>query len=92
MLRGVLLSHYGPRWAGPLLTQNLPGGSPDGGFAVLDFLNAAARAATPAIPTTRPTTRRRKSGRWRNRRASRTSQILGEPEWRVLLLLAGRFT
>jgi SAM-dependent methyltransferase len=48
--RGVLLSHYGRRWTPALLREVHRSLAPDCGFAVLDFLNAAARHRYPSNP------------------------------------------
>ena len=48
--RGILLSHYGHRWVVPLLRQVHEVLLPDGGFAILDFLNSLTRHDYPANP------------------------------------------
>jgi SAM-dependent methyltransferase len=47
--RGVLLSHYGERWA-PVLFREIRRVLVPGGFALLDFLNAEARRLFPSNP------------------------------------------
>jgi len=88
--RGILLSHYGPRWVVPLLVQIREALSPDEGFAILDFLNADSRHDYPANPDNKTyyTAEQILSGA--HEAGFRRSSILGEPNRRILMLLAER--
>jgi len=88
--RGILLSHYGDRWVVPLLRQVKEVLLPDGGFAVLDFLNALTRHDYPANPDNKTYFTAEQIQSRANEAGFRNSSILGEPNRRVLLLLAER--
>ncbi len=88
--RGILLSHYGQRWGVPLLRQVREVLVPDGGFAILDFLNALARYDYPANPDNKTYYTAEQIQSYSNEAGFRRSTILGEPDRRVLLLLAER--
>jgi SAM-dependent methyltransferase len=86
--RGILLSHYGDRWVGPLLGQVHEILLPDGGFAILDFLNALARHQYPANPENKSYYTAEQIQSQAREAGFRRASILGEPDRRVLLLLA----
>jgi SAM-dependent methyltransferase len=86
--RGILLSHYGDRWVAPLLAQVREILSPDGGFAILDFLNALTRHDYPANPDNKTYYTAEQIRCQADEAGFRRSSILGEPNRRVLLLLA----
>jgi SAM-dependent methyltransferase len=86
--RGVLLSHYGRCWAGPLLTQVRQALLPGGGFAMLDFLNAAAQRRYPGNPNNKTYYEAAEIESLAKQAGFQRVAILGEPERRVLLLLA----
>jgi len=88
--RGILLSHYGHRWVVPLLGQVRDVLSPDGGFAILDFLNALTRHDFPANPDNKTYYTAEQIRSQADEAGFRRSTILGEPSRRVLLLLAER--
>jgi SAM-dependent methyltransferase len=85
--RGVLLSHYGRRWATVLLEQARQAVLPDGGFALLDFLNAAARDAYPANPANKAYFHADEMELLGRQAGFGRTRVLGGPERRVLLLL-----
>jgi SAM-dependent methyltransferase len=86
--RGILLSHYGPRWAPLLLRQVQQALVPDGGFAILDFLNAAARHAYPCNPGNKTYFHSAEIEALARAAGFRRARILGQPQRRVLLVLA----
>jgi SAM-dependent methyltransferase len=86
--RGILLSHYGDRWVVPLLCQVHEVLVPDGGFAILDFLNALTRYDYSANPDNKTYYTAEQIRSQADEAGFRRSTILGEPERRVLLLLA----
>lgn len=88
--RGILLSHYGRRLAAPLLGQVCGILSPDGGFAILDFLNARSRGDYAANPDNKTYYTAEEIQAEAVRAGFRRATILGEPDRRVLLLLAER--
>jgi len=88
--RGILLSHYGERWAVPLLRQICEVLVPDEGFAILDFLNARARSGFPTNPDNKTYFMAEQIGSYAKAAGFRQGSILGAPERRVLLLLAER--
>ena len=61
---------------------------PDGGFAILDFLNALTRHDYPANPDNKTYYTAEQIRVQANEAGFRRSTILGEPNRRVLLLLA----
>jgi SAM-dependent methyltransferase len=88
--RGILLSHYGQRWAVPLLRQIREVLLADGGFAILDFLNAVTRSDYLANPDNKTYFMPAQMLSYTNAAGFRRATILGEPSRRVLLLLAER--
>ncbi|MGO9113533.1 MAG: class I SAM-dependent DNA methyltransferase [Thermoguttaceae bacterium] len=88
--RGILLSHYGHRWVVPLLGQVRDILSPDGGFAILDFLNALTRYDYPANPDNKTYYTAEQIRSQADEAGFCRSSILGEPNRRILLLLAER--
>jgi SAM-dependent methyltransferase len=86
--RGILLSHYGPRWAAVLLEQVQMSLAAEGGFAVLDFLNAAARDRFPSNPDNKSYYHAEEIASLASQASFRSVRILGEPHRRVLLVLA----
>ena len=88
--RGILLSHYGQRWVVPLLNQVREILSPEGGFAILDFLNAHTRHDYPANPDNKTYYTAEQIRSQADEAGFRRTSILGEPNRRVLLLLAER--
>ena len=63
---------------------------PDGGFAILDFLNALARYDYPANPDNKTYFTAEQIRSYADAAGFRQSSILGESNRRVLLLLAER--
>jgi len=88
--RGILLSHYGHRWVVPLLRQVCEVLLADGGFAVLDFLNARTRYDYPANPDNKTYYTAEQIQSQADEAGFHRSSILGEPNRRVLLLLVER--
>jgi SAM-dependent methyltransferase len=88
--RGILLSHYGHRWALPLLRQVHDALVAEGGFAVLDFLNDLARYDYPANPKNKTYFTARQIQSLASEAGFRSSSILGQSNRRVLMLLAER--
>jgi SAM-dependent methyltransferase len=86
--RGVLLSHYGHRWAQVLLEQVRRSLRPDGGFAVLDFLNAASRDKFQWSPENKTYYRAEEMESLARAAGFARASILGGPERRVLMILA----
>jgi SAM-dependent methyltransferase len=86
--RGILLSHYGDRWALRLLAQVRQVLVDDGGFALLDFLNAAARHRYPSNPENKTYFAAAHMEALAREAGFRQASVLGAPERRVLLLLA----
>ena len=85
--RGVLLSHYGPRWAPVLFDEIRRALVPDGGLALLDFLNATARDSYPSNPDNK-TYYSSDQIQWLGQQAGfRRTCILGDSQRRVLLAL-----
>jgi SAM-dependent methyltransferase len=85
--RGILLSHYGPLWA-PLLFEQVRQVLPGGGFAILDFLNAAARHAYVSNPDNKSYYLAEQVAALAGQAGFARASILGEPERRILLVLA----
>jgi SAM-dependent methyltransferase len=88
--RGILLSHYGRRWALPLFEQIRQSLLPDGGFALLDFLNAAARDEYDSNPTNKTYYRAEQIEKTAKQAGFRRVAILGEPHRRTLLVFVER--
>ncbi|MGA2621812.1 MAG: class I SAM-dependent methyltransferase [Thermoguttaceae bacterium] len=88
--RGILLSHYGPRWVLPLLRQVCAVLTPEGSFAILDFLNARTRHDYPANPDNKTYYTAERIAAQAEEAGFRRWTILGEPNRRVLMLLAER--
>lgn len=88
--RGILLSHYGPRWAPILLEQVRQSLVPDGGFALLDFLNAAARNEHASNPDNKSYYHPQQMEVLAKEAGFGRASILGESDRRVLLILAER--
>ena len=86
--RGILLSHYGPRQAPVLLEQIRQSLRPSGGFAMLDFLNAATRQQYPSNPDNKTYYHAEQVQHLAVQAGFRCTSILGEPQRRILLLLA----
>jgi predicted TPR repeat methyltransferase len=86
--RGILLSHYGPRLARLLMEQVRQSLCAQGGFAVFDFLNAAARHRFACNPQNKTYYDAEQINRLAADTGFRRATILGEPNRRVLLLLA----
>jgi SAM-dependent methyltransferase len=86
--RGVLLSHYGRQWAAVLLQQIRQVLEPEGGFAILDFLNATGRGEYPGNPENKTYYRPDEIELLGHQAGFRRVAILGQPERRVLSLLA----
>jgi SAM-dependent methyltransferase len=85
--RGILLSHYGPHWA-PVLMQQVRRALIPGGFALLDFLNAAARDTYPVNPDNKAYYQAEQMESLGKEAGFQQVTILGEPQRRVLLMLA----
>jgi SAM-dependent methyltransferase len=88
--RGILLSHYGRRWAPLLLGQVRQALRPGRGFAILDFLNAAAREEFDSNPHNKTYYRADQIEKMAKQAGFRQVEILGEPRCRTLLVLAER--
>ena len=86
--RGILLSHYGPRLAPLLLQQIRQVLVPDGGFALLDFLNAAAQDSYATNPDNKTYYHRQQMELMASEAGFRRASVLGESNRRVLLILA----
>ena len=88
--RGILLSHYGRRWA-PLLFQQIRQTLlPERGFAILDFLNAAARDEYDSNPQNKTYYRTEQVEKMAKQAGFRHVAILGETHRRTLLLFVER--
>jgi SAM-dependent methyltransferase len=85
--RGILLSHYGPRRA-PLLLEQIRRCLIPEGFALIDFLNASARHLYPSNPTNKAYFEGREIRQMARDAGFTWGIILGEPNRRVLMLLA----
>jgi SAM-dependent methyltransferase len=85
--RGILLSHYGPRQAATLLEQVRQSLSKEG-FAILDFLNAASRAGYVSNTDNKAYYQVDEIERLGRQGGFRRVSVLGEPDRRVLLMLA----
>jgi SAM-dependent methyltransferase len=85
--RGILLSHYGPHWA-PLLLDQIRRVLCGGGFAMLDFLNAAARRAYASNPENKSYFAPEEATALAQRAGFARASVLGDPGRRVLLLVA----
>jgi SAM-dependent methyltransferase len=85
--RGILLSHYGNQWAVPLLREVRETLVPNGGFAVLDFLNALTRHDYSANPDNKTYFTPEQMLVAAGEAGFSQPSILGEPTRRVLLLL-----
>jgi len=88
--RGILLSHYGDRWVVPLLRQVHEVLLPEGGFAILDFLNALTRRRYSANPDNKTYYAAEQIQSAARQAGFHRATILGEPDRRVLLVLAER--
>jgi SAM-dependent methyltransferase len=88
--RGILLSHYGRRWAPLLFRQIHESLLPGRGFAILDFLNAAAREDYGSNPQNKTYYRAEQVEKMAKQAGFRRTAILGEPRRRTLLILAER--
>jgi SAM-dependent methyltransferase len=88
--RGILLSHYGPRWMPLLLQQVLQSLVPDGGFAILDFLNAASRNLYACHPENKTYFHGQQIEAAARQAGFRQVSVVGEPQRRVLTVLAER--
>src|SRR5208283_3139167 len=88
--RGILLSHYGDRWAARLLRNVHEVLLPDGGFAILDFLNALTQHAYATNPENKTYFTAQRIESHAREAGFRCATILGEPDRRVLMLLAER--
>ena len=88
--RGILLSHYGHAAVAPLLEQVRKVLVPDGGFAILDFLNAQTRYDYPVNPDNKTYYTGEQILAQAKEAGFRQASILGEPNRRVLMLLAQR--
>ena len=88
--RGILLSHYGNRWA-PLLLKNVYDVLlPQGGFAILDYLNALTQHAYAANPENKTYYSSQRIESYAREAGFRSATTLGEPNRRVLMLLVER--
>jgi SAM-dependent methyltransferase len=85
--RGVLLSHYGHK-QGVELLQSARACLETGGFILWDFLNAAARQSFRHAPQKKAHFGAEVACGMATEAGFKTVQVLGEPERRVLLLLA----
>jgi SAM-dependent methyltransferase len=88
--RGILLSHYGEKWAPVLFRQIHAVLAPGGGFALLDFLNAAARHLYASNPENKTYFHAEPLAALASQAGFRRSTILGEPQRRVLCILLER--
>jgi SAM-dependent methyltransferase len=86
--RGILLSHYGRHWAPLLLRQIHQSLLPEQGFAILDFLNAAAREDYDCNPQNKTYYRGDQIEKLVKQAGFRHAAILGEPHRRTLLIFA----
>jgi SAM-dependent methyltransferase len=82
--RGILVSHYGKQWAAVLFAQIRQVLTP-GGFALLDFLNEAARQRYPSNPANKTYYLRDEIHELASTTGLRAA-ILGDDERRVLLV------
>jgi SAM-dependent methyltransferase len=89
--RGILLSHYGERWASVLGRQIHEALGP-GGFALLDFLNADARDLFACNPPNKAYFTPDRVVSLGREAGFRTSLVLGEPAHRVRMVLWERET
>ena len=85
--RGILLSHYGPRRA-PLLLEQVCRALGPGGFALVDFLNASARHRYASNPANKTYFEAEEALKMARQAGFARASILGEPDRRVLMLLA----
>jgi len=76
--RGILLSHYGRRWASLLFRQIRQTLLPERGFAILDFLNAAARDDYDSNPSNKTYYRTEQVEKMAKQAGFRHVAILGE--------------
>jgi SAM-dependent methyltransferase len=88
--RGILLSHYGRRWAPLLFGQVHQALRSDRGFAILDFLNAAAREQFDSNPQNKTYYHADQIEKMAKQAGFRRIAILGEPRRRTLFVLAER--
>jgi SAM-dependent methyltransferase len=88
--RGILLSHYGRNWATALFGQIRETLLPDGGFAILDFLNASARHLYPSNPENKTYFTAEELELLGSEAGFCRVTALGEPQRRVRLLLLER--
>jgi SAM-dependent methyltransferase len=89
MSRGILLSHFGPQWAG-LLCRQIHQALAPGGFALLDFLNADARQSFASNPDNKAYYSPPELEAIARQAGFGGGRILGEPAHRVLMLLLER--
>ncbi len=87
--RGILLSHYGTRWAGVLLGQ-VHAVVGEGGFALLDFLNASCREQFAERPENKTYFTAEEMAALTMEAGFAHFHILGEPWHRVRMLLLER--
>jgi SAM-dependent methyltransferase len=85
--RGVLLSHYGPQ-QGKALLGSARAALIQGGFILLDFLNQSGRAKFPHAPENKSYFEPAEVCEMAIASGFRRTQILGEDQRRVRLLLA----
>ncbi len=88
--RGILLSHYGRRWMPLLLQQVRRSLTAEGGWAILDFLNAATRCQYASNPENKSYFHGEEIEAAARRAGYRRVHILGEPQRRVLAALLER--
>lgn len=84
--RGVLLSHYGRRWALRLLRE-VRRSLAEGGFALLDFLNVAGRDLYPDNPENKSYFHADAIEALGRQAGFREARVGGEPQRRVLTVL-----
>jgi len=89
LARGILLSHYGWRWA-PTLFDHLHQALAPGGFALLDFLNAEARGAFACNPYNKTYFAPEHMERLAGEAGFSRCCVLGEPAHRVRMILLER--
>lgn len=87
--RGVLLSHYGHRWAS-ILFQQIDQALVPGGFGLLDFLNAEARHLYASNPDNKSYFTPHQLEQLAEEAGFRHTRVLGEPTRRVRLVLLER--
>jgi len=87
--RGILLSHYGDRWAA-VLYREVHDALVPGGFALLDFLNADARSLFPSNPANKTYFSSEQMERMGRDAGFAVSRALGETGHRVRIILLER--